>query len=462
MAETENKVSINIYDCCVSRDSVAFRQDKYVVPRYVQAISPLTVMCGEPLNLKVEDFSSYEDVHNFTKRCICLDANKNAIDYLVGANADWLLFDVAELRRAVYLWQNAREGVMLTKNSKLTRMLSVVEAYTDGETPSEIQPYELSDKELAAAVERLCDEILKYFPQQKIILNEFYNVDTYLNADGELCSFSEEEKALGIAQNKILKAANEVCKSKFKGCHIITMPFNNFADVKQRWGLSALHYNALYYDYVERCISAIVNAAPRGEENERLASLYELYNEKMLSCFMWARKNSYRKGKHLAEERLEKAEKRLEKAEKRAAAAEDKVIEAKKENELLESQNDALKKNCALLEEEVKALSEKELLLKNAKAELDEKLAVLSEQIKLTKKELQAESELRRQTENKLSAETELRKQTKNELLKESERRRRADNELHNVRISKSYKVGLFITFLPRKMRDFIKCRKKR
>lgn len=167
MAETENKVSINIYGCCVSRDSVAFRQDKYVVPRYVQAISPLTVMCGEPLNLKVEDFSSYEDVHNFTKRCICLDANKNAIDYLVGANADWLLFDVAELRRAVYLWQNAREGVMLTKNSKLTRMLSVVEAYTDGETPSEIQPYELSDKELAAAVERLCDEILKYFPQQK-------------------------------------------------------------------------------------------------------------------------------------------------------------------------------------------------------------------------------------------------------------------------------------------------------
>ena len=287
-------------------------------------------------------------------------------------------------------------------------------------------------------------------------------MDTYLNADGELCSFSEEEKALGIAQNKILKAANEVCKSKFKGCHIITMPFNNFADVKQRWGLSALHYNALYYDYVERCISAIVNAASRGEENERLASLYELYNEKMLSCSMWARKNSYRKGKHLAEERLEKAEKRLEKAEKRAAAAEDKVIEAKKENELLESQNDALEKNCALLEEEVKALSEKELLLKNAKAELDEKLAVLSEQIKLTEEELQAESELRRQTENKLSAETELRKQTKNELLKESERRRRADNELHNVRISKSYKVGLFITFLPRKMRDFIKCRKKR
>lgn len=195
MTKSESKVSINIYGCCVSRDSVAFRQSKYVVPRYVQAISPLTVTSGKPLNLKTEDFSSYENVHNFTKRCICLDANKNAIDYLVETNADWLLFDVAELRRVVYFWRNA--GIMLTKNSKLTRMLSVVELYTNGEIPSEIIPWELSEKELSVAVEMLCDEIFKYFSPQNIILNEFYNVDVYLNADGELCSFSEDEKVLG-------------------------------------------------------------------------------------------------------------------------------------------------------------------------------------------------------------------------------------------------------------------------
>lgn len=451
MTKPESKVSINIYGCCVSRDSVAFRQSKYVVPRYVQAISPLTVTSGKPLNLKTEDFSSYENVHNFTKRCICLDANKNAIDYLVGTNADWLLFDVAELRRVVYFWRNA--GIMLTKNSKLTRMLSVVELYTNGEIPSEIIPWELSEKELSVAVEMLCDEIFKYFSPQNIILNEFYNVDVYLNSDGELCSFSEDEKALGTAQNKILKVANEVVKSKFKDCHIITMPFNNFADVKQRWGLSTLHYNALYYDYVERCISVIVNAASREEENERLAALYELYNEKMLSCSMWARKNSYRKSKHIAEERLEEAE-------KRATAAADKVIEAKKENELLELQKSELKENCTLLEEKIRALTEKELLLKKDKAELDEKVAVLSEQIKLKESELQNESELRKQAENKLLVQTELYKQTKNELIKESESRKSADNELYNVRISKSYKVGLLVTFLPRKLRDLIKRRK--
>ena len=47
MEEESKKTSINIWGCCVSRDSVAFRQNKYVVPRFVQFISPLSVFDGK-------------------------------------------------------------------------------------------------------------------------------------------------------------------------------------------------------------------------------------------------------------------------------------------------------------------------------------------------------------------------------------------------------------------------------
>lgn len=464
MAESEDKVSVNVWGCCVSRDSVAFRQNKYVVPRYVQVISPLTVMSGKPLDLKIEDFSAYPNVHNFTKRCICLDANKNAIDYLVADKGTWLLFDIAEIRRTVYFWPEA--DIVLTKNSKLCQMLDVLAGFTNGEIPSEIYPSKLSDEELTAAVEKLCDKFLEHFPPQNIILNEFYNVDTYLNANNELQEFSETEKGCSRLQNKVLKLANEVCKRKFKGCHIITMPANNFADEKQRWGLSSLHYTALYYDYVERCISAIVSAASREEETERLSALYGLFNEKMLSCCMWARKNSYRKDKHNAEARLEVAE-------KRASDAENKVLVVQKNNKNLELRKAELEKSCSELDGKIKELKRTEQSLLEANAELDKRVTTLSGQIKATEATLSEELQRHKLAEQSWQEEkAELDKSVKtlsakikaaeDELSKELLRRKQAERELSNIRVSKSYKVGRFVTFLPRKLRDYFKRLRKK
>lgn len=452
-----SKTSLNIWGCCVSRDSVAFRQYKYVVPRFVQSISPFTVFDGKKILLNLENFSEYPEITNFCKRCICLDANKNAADYTLGESADWLLFDISEIRRSLFVW--AKAGAILTKSSKLSRMLDVVNGYLGGEIPSEISPFTFSEEAMTAAVEKLCDVFLNSFPPERIIFHEFYNVYQYLDENDVLREFSESKKTVFGKENELIKRAAAVCRKKFSGCHMISMPDKTFADSRHRWGLSPLHYTPLYYDYAEKCISVILDGKPPEEEKERLAVLYELYNEKMLSCCMWARKNGYAQRVRQAESKLSGLRSLCEETGKKIAVLEDTNQELNQANARLSERNCLLERDNTELKDGIRALREEGDELRNNVAELNERCADLKHrEEELVEEKAALQEENSRLGEVVCSQKNAIGEKT-SELFKQKERCKKIENELNSIRLSKSYKLGRMMTWLPRKIRDKLKRR---
>lgn len=451
MEEESKKTSINIWGCCVSRDSVAFRQNKYVVPRFVQFISPLTVFDGNKIPLSLENFSDYPEVTNFCKRCICLDANKNAAEYTLEERADWLLFDISEIRLSLYVWEKA--GAILTKGPKLSRMLGVVNEQLDGEIPSEVNPSAFSEEAVTAAVEKLCDAFLKHFPTERIIFHEFYNVDCYLDEDDVLRDFSESKKAEFKKQNDLIKKAAEICKKKFSGCHIIRMPDKTFADARHRFGLDPLHYTSIYHDYAEKCISLILEGKSSEEEKEQLSVLYELYNEKMLSCCMWARKNGYRQRAHRAEEELTRARSLCAEEEQKLARLQSDCEGLQRTNVHILEENRALEREREELKENVTSLERERAQLAGTVSELQE----LRVRLERREKQLTEEKNALEETNERLGETMRLQKEElgkkESALSKQRERSRQLQGELNALRGSRSYKIGRLITWLPRKIR---------
>lgn len=84
----ERKISLNILGCCVLRDTFGMHPDDggYVVNRYVQIPSPISLVTGSPLlrkDAEIED-TVFEGKSGFVKRCQLLELKKQVFDYLGG------------------------------------------------------------------------------------------------------------------------------------------------------------------------------------------------------------------------------------------------------------------------------------------------------------------------------------------------------------------------------------------
>ena len=277
----------------------------------------------------------------------------------------------------------------------------------------DINKYGITEKEMPVYIERLCDEILKVYPVKKIILNEHYNVDSYMASDSTFKAFDKSFLEKVEAENKIIKLANGVCEKKLNGCHIIKMPEHTFADENNQRGLSPLSYTSHYYSYISKCISVITSILPPVEENRRLEELFELYSERMLSNAMWARKNGYRS----------------QREELRA-----KVRQLRDQQSKLEECNNQLKEEIAcLMEQQHKPNGGLEELGKRNKVQV---------------------VDIGRFSDHKLESELNVQKYTFNE---EDIKKEAAEAEIKNIRASLSYKIGRAVTYLPRKIRDVFK-----
>lgn len=50
----DGTVTINILGCCVSRDTIEQRKDKYIVPRYAAFVSPWSMFSGNKVDVPNE------------------------------------------------------------------------------------------------------------------------------------------------------------------------------------------------------------------------------------------------------------------------------------------------------------------------------------------------------------------------------------------------------------------------
>ena len=280
---------INVLGCCVSRDAVELIKDECVVGNYAPFNSAYSVYNGAALELDTDRLISI-GMTPFIARVVTLDAAKRTVDYIKEKRSDWLLLDIADSRLSVLVWHNS--NIYLTYNSYVQKFLPDLRELFPAEDPQLIEVWKIPEEALIDSVDKMLDELLKIYPANRIILNEFYRVPEFLTAEGFVKKFSKVTLDLNNKWNPILERLNQHCEKRLVGCHVIRSLKNALSYEKHKWGLMPLHYCSEYYEYIGKCLEAIIKYGDGSMVEDVLDNLNLLYNEKFITIKMKAENKS--------------------------------------------------------------------------------------------------------------------------------------------------------------------------
>lgn len=282
-------VTFNIFGNCVSRDILnpLTNRNKAEVLQYTGFVNPISVFSGKgEFEMKTEHL---ENGSNFGKRTFCQEWNKTSIDYFTKRQADYAIIDFI----------GARLNVLKKDNHLISCFNTYYQNKTDLEEKYGLDKYqkikfsEISIDELIQNVDKFCRVVLNYYPLNKIIINEYYGVEEYIDLQQAVRPFRKDIADRIRSYNKIVKKLNEYAREVLSGCHIVKFADNVIADKSNVLGLHSLHYNFIYYEYGAKAIETIVQNLPNNEEVEILEDLRQICSDR----FELLRKRSELKSK---------------------------------------------------------------------------------------------------------------------------------------------------------------------
>ncbi len=264
------KKTVNILGSCVSRD--LFPSDtEYEIGQYVSFSSPMSMY--QPAGKRVMTMDEIEDfvkTSKFALRCLMLDHNKKTFDYLSEKNSDYLILDIADVRMNLAKYADGfttHANSILLNAERFTKRFGAYQKLT---------ALDFSEQEWYDCIDWFCEQILKLYTPQQIILNEFYMAADFRSKDHRIKTFTEKYRI--SSKNALLKKMYDRCKAHFAGCHVISPPEHLLADSYQKWGLHPMHFHKYYYDYAYEAVQLIMEQVP--EETVQLEALRRLYSER--------------------------------------------------------------------------------------------------------------------------------------------------------------------------------------
>jgi len=270
-----NNITINILGCCVSRDAFDLIQNNYIVKQYVAAFAPLFInqkIKNDIINIdKLNKYNS-KNATNFYKRCIYLDISKMVMEYINEHKANYLLIDIGTIRSNYIKFDNGitTYGDVLPIIKELKSNGIILSNY-------QILNFDyMSKEEFLIRTNEYCDEVLKLYNRNEIILNEVRQqvilFDKSNKCITKIKNFYEVER-----QNKIHDFVFNAMKNRLHGSHVIPMLNQIPLDKCHRWGMNPLHFTYSYYKYVIECIDIITKKYDINVEQEKIKTLHDKY-----------------------------------------------------------------------------------------------------------------------------------------------------------------------------------------
>lgn len=268
-------VTFNIFGNCVSRDILnpLINQQKAKVLQYSGFVNPVTVFSGTgEFEMKIKDL---KDGTNFGKRILCQDYNKTSIEYFTQYQADYIIIDFIGARLDI-----CKKGShSISCSNPYYQNKAFLEKQYGLDTYQTIKSSEISSDELIENVDKFCKTVLKYYPLSKIIINEYYGAEQFID-NGIIKPFSYEIVKNVKRYNEIVKELNDYAEKRLLGCHVIKFADNVIADKSNVLGLNSLHYTSLYYEYGAKAIETIVKNLPDDEEAAILEDLRQICSDR--------------------------------------------------------------------------------------------------------------------------------------------------------------------------------------
>lgn len=269
-------ITFNILGCCPTADALykLSQKDEYKVLQYIWN-NPISMFSSRPKNpIDASALSNYQ-LSNFHQRTLICDYNKETLNYIFDKKTDYIVIDILNCR--LKLLENNGHTVSFT-NRFFRSSQDNFKKDLGIENYNLIEPSEVSDDIWKKTMDKLCNELLKHYSHNQIILNEFYGVDHYLSADKRILNDFQSNREGKDWYNPLSKKLNDMIKDNLSGIHIIQFPENVLSIAGHPWGLTPLHYMDTYLEYVNKAIEIIVQKLPCNEEKEKLSELLSLYS----------------------------------------------------------------------------------------------------------------------------------------------------------------------------------------
>ncbi|MCD8373006.1 MAG: DUF6270 domain-containing protein [Clostridia bacterium] len=257
----DDKIHVSILGSCILRDTIGYYHEgeKFIVDRFVQDISPLTVVGDSPLLKPLGDFiyesqvlMSGKPISNFGKRNITLDLEKTTIQYVSESHSKWLLIDAVCLRKVILKYQAGNISLATSGIKPFQPLLDLLSKEGYLSTYKDIvQPQNMQDKEFYGLLDKFVEKLKEIYPQDKVILFNVRATKYCAMRDGTINNFTFIEY-----YNAVYKGYDYLL-SKLPYIHIIDYPVNILSDENHKWGRADLHYVREYYDYAYAALEKI-------------------------------------------------------------------------------------------------------------------------------------------------------------------------------------------------------------
>lgn len=283
----------NIKNCSVEY----FLQSSNPAVDFIYDTKPETVM-------RVEEFDHNQklrDITNFRKKCVLNDYNKTVLDYFKEKSDFFFLDLVAMVHTPIIRELTSDHEHYFTNSAFFSRAFEAgLEEFFKKSCLEKIPITTLWKRlDYRLVLDKYIfwlQNVMGYKPENIIVMeNKMVHYYTDGNAFFSLNrDFSKE--------NDMLEEMYTYFAEKCKGCHIIKMPYNVYADKYHIWGVSDLHYCLEYYEYAAECIQIITRESKHARE--KMDTLYEKLEKTLMrntyrlikASFLYAKNTNWLRG----------------------------------------------------------------------------------------------------------------------------------------------------------------------
>lgn len=262
--------TVSIFGSCISRDIFFANDPNYEVQQYVGFSSPMSIFQTVNEVIDPNEVSERFEGKNFTKRCFVLDHNKTTFSFLRERVSDYFVLDVLDARLKLFRYN---DNITTYSNFVYSNQPLLEEKSKFG--GEIISPFGYSDEEWYKCIDWLCEEILKVYNLDQIILHENFLVREFLDKNRQIKPFNLKKMNIDEANELLAKLIVRLEKN-LEGCHILRMPDNVVADVLNKWKLHPAHFHRMYYEYGNKAMQIITGCY--SNEERMLEDLREIYS----------------------------------------------------------------------------------------------------------------------------------------------------------------------------------------
>lgn len=229
---------IDVWGSCVSRELFNFT-NKFKPGGYILQ-NPIHTFWRDPINIPDEKIVG---TSNFTKKMALLEFKKKAVDYFNdNFKADYLMIDLCDCRNDVYVFNIDGNETFIGDSISIEKTIDGLTEYT----PRRFSVFDIPYSYWETSMNKFVNIIRSKYNEKNIIINKFRFSEKYLDANGEIQYFKNNE--LYNKKGLLIEQLEEILIKLLPNAMVISPIEKPLAYELHKIGLSPMHYvDECYY-----------------------------------------------------------------------------------------------------------------------------------------------------------------------------------------------------------------------